>query len=191
MRLLQLLALATLSLTLASPLLAQEEAIGVPGPIVFEGTSFELAWTSHPTDTYYKQEYVPGGQVVEAYAEMFMVDVITAGQTPQQAVAGFTAELDKRKATDPLVNYSVLENPETGEMLFDFLLSDSSSGTLIVEWNAYRYTPLGDGLSLFAISRRSYGEDGAKSFLAQLPDWRQASINALAELELPEISLQD
>ena len=191
MRLLQLLAFATLSLAISGPVLAQEEAIGVPGPIVFEGTSFELAWTSHPTDTYYKQEYVPEGQVVEAYAEMFMVDVLTQGPSPHETVAAFAAELDKRKATDPLVNYSVLENPETGEMLFDFLLSDSSSGTLIVEWNAYRYTPLGDGLSLFAISRRGYGEDGAKSFLAQLPDWRQASINALAELELPEISLQD
>ena len=191
MRLLQLLAFATLSLALSGPVVAQEEAIGVPGPIVFEGTSFELAWTSHPTDTYYKQEYVPEGQVVDAYAEMFMVDVITAGQTPQQAVAGFTAELDKRKATDPVVNYAILENPDTGEVLFDFLLSDTSSGEIIVEWNAYRYSPLGEGTSLFAISRRGYGEDGATGFLAQLPEWRAASIAALADLALPEISLAE
>lgn len=191
MRLLQLLALATISLALAGPVLAQEEAIGVPGPIVFEGTSFDLAWTSHPMDTYYKQEYVPAGQMVESYAEMFMVDVLTQSPTPHETVAAFAAELDKRKETDPLVNYAILENPDTGEVIFDFLLSDTSSGSIIVEWNAYRYTPLGDGLSLFAISRRGYDEDGAKSFLAQLPEWRAASINALAALELPEISIQD
>ena len=189
MRLLHLA--AALSLVLATPVLAQEEAIGVPGPIVFEGTSFALAWTSHPLENYYKQEYVPAGQAVESYAEMFMVDVLTEGPTPHETVAAFAAQLDERKATDPLVNYNILENPETGEVLFDFLLSDTSSGTMIVEWNAYRYSPLGDGTSLFAISRRGYDEDGATAFLTQLPEWRQASINALAELELPEISIQD
>ena len=189
MRLLHLV--AALSLALATPVLAQEEAIGVPGPIVFEGTSFALAWTSHPLENYYKQEYVPAGQAVESYAEMFMVDVLTEGPTPHETVAAFAAQLDERKATDPLVNYNILENPDTGEVLFDFLLSDTSSGTMIVEWNAYRYSPLGDGTSLFAISRRGYDEDGATEFLTQLPEWRQASINALAKLELPEISIQD
>lgn len=177
-------------LALATPALAQEEALGIPGPIVFEGTEFELAWTSHPDATYYKQEYVPAGEAVESYAQMFMVDVLTEGQTPEGAAAGMIAGLEERKATDLAVNYDMIENEATGELILDFLLSDASTGTVIVEWNAYRYVPFGDGLALFAISRRGYGDE-TTSFIQGLANWRQSSIEALATMELPEIAIAD
>lgn len=183
-------AAAIVSLALAVPAIAQEELLGIPGPIVFEETEFELAWTSHPAETYYKQEYVPAGEAVESYVQMFMIDVLTEGQTPEGAAATMIAGLDERKATDLAVNYDMIENEATGELILDFLLSDASSGTVIVEWNAYRYVPFGDGLALFAISRRGYGDE-TTPFLSGLAEWRQASIEALATMDLPEIVIAD
>lgn len=190
MSLLRLATTALVSIALAMPVMAQEEALGIPGPIVFEGAEFELAWTSHPDASYYKQEYVPAGEAVESYSQMFMVDVLTEGQTPEGAAAAMIAGLDERKATDLAVNYDLIENKATGELILDFLLSDASSGTVIVEWNAYRYVPFGDGLALFAISRRGYGDESTP-FISALADWRQTSIEALATMELPEIAIAD
>lgn len=178
----------------AAPAMAQEEMLGIPGPITFEGTDFELAWTSHPTPAYYKQEYVPAGQAVDSYIQMFMVDVLTEGQTPQSASASMIMGLEDRKAQgDPVVNYDIVKNDETGELILDFLISDSSSGNIIVEWNAFRYSPTadGDGLTLFAISRRGYGEEGATQFLEALTSWRATSIQQLAIMDLPAVTITD
>ncbi|WP_332686165.1 hypothetical protein [Devosia sp.] len=184
----RLLVIAIASAALLVPTVAQEDAIGAPGPIVFEQTRFELAWTSHPTPTYYKQEYLPQGQALESYGEMFMVDMLTEGATPESAAADMIAGLEQRKASDPVVNYDMIANEATGEIIFDFLLSDASGDTVIVEWNAYRYVPLGDSLALFAISRRGYGDD-ASAFIGSLKDWRSATIQSLAVMDLPDIAL--
>lgn len=180
------------ALVLAQPVLAQSAAdhLGVPGPVQFQGVDFGLAWTSNPSPTYFKQEYVPAGQKVEAYQDMFLIEAVTAGITPAAAASGMVEQLKQRKAGgDPLVNYEIVSNPDTGEILLDFLLSDSSTGTLIVEWNAYRYTALGggkDGIALYAISRRGYG-DQAKDFLGGLKTMRPAAIAALAKMAVPTL----
>ncbi|UJW86350.1 hypothetical protein [Devosia sp. SL43] len=194
MSMLRLAAAVVVSFGLAAPAMAQdiEDYLDIPGPITFEGTDFELAWTSHPAPAYYKQEYVPAGQVVEAYVEMFMIDVLTEGQDPESAAAGMIAGLDERKANgDPVINYDMISNEATGELILDFLISDTSSGEIIVEWNAYRYSPTADGsgLTLFAISRRGYGEDGATQFLEGLTSWRETSIQELAVMDLPPVTI--
>jgi hypothetical protein len=177
-------AAAIVSLALAFPAIGQEELLSIPGPIVFEGTEFELVWSSHPSKTYYKQEYLPAGEAVESYSQMFVIDVLTEGATPQSAAADMVAGLEQRKASDPVVNFDMIANDATGELILDFLLSDSSSGTVIVEWNAYRYAPYGAGLVLYAISRRGYGDE-ASAFISGLADWRTGSIQSLAVMELP------
>jgi len=188
MSLLRLAATALMAATLVAPAMAQEDAVGVPGPITFEETEFALAWTSNPSEGYYKQEYLPEGDMLEGYSQMFMLDVLVEGATPESAAAEMVAGLEQRKASDPVVNFDMISNEATGELILDFLLSDSSSGTVVVEWNAYRYVPYGDGLALFAISRRGYGDD-ASAFIKGLADWRTGSILALAQMELPTVTL--
>jgi hypothetical protein len=97
--------------------------------------------------------------------------------------------LKQRQANDPVVNFAMIENEATGEVILDFLLSDSSSGTVIVEWNAYRYVPIKDGVAMFGISRRGY-DDGASDLLKGLKSWRMGTIQALAELELPKVVVE-
>ena len=182
----RLVAIAAISIALAAPVSAQEDAIGVPGPIVFEDTKFDLVWTSQPTEIYYKQEYLPEGEALESYAQMFMIDVLSDGTTPESASNDMAAALKQRRETDPVVNFELISNEATGEYILDFLISDSSTGAVIVEWNAYRYVPHNDGLALFAISRRGY-DDGASGFIGELANWRLTSIHALATMELPEL----
>lgn len=173
--------------------MAQEtvvEALGVPGPVDFLGDSYALSWTSHPTADYFKQEYLPDGQQSDSYTAMFMLDALTSQATPQGAVDGQIAGLEQRKASDPMVNYKQISNPETGEVILDFLLSDDSGPTPILEWNAYRYTKLGDGIALYAISRRAYGDD-VEAFIGQLSQMRQDNIGALAEFDLPPVTIEE
>lgn len=183
------LALSTLVTLFALPAMGQEDYLGAPGPIDFGGVDYALAWSSNPSEGYFKHEYVPQGQQVETFDDMFIIEAVYGAVTPENAVAAMIAQLDQRKGSDPVVNYEVLRNGETGEVLLDFLLSDTGADPIVVEWNAYRYTPLedGEGVALYAISRRGYGEDGARALLQGLGEARGRDIEALAGMELPAV----
>lgn len=184
-------AAAALAILTLIPSVAQSDLLGVPGPISFQGEDYALAWSSQPSDTYFKQEYVPEGQKVEAYQDMILVEAVTGAVTPMEAAAAQIQTLEARKGSDPVVNYDVMQNEATGEVLLDFLVSDLAADPVVVEWNAYRYQALGDGegVALVAISRRGYGEDGATSFMTGLGSMRSETINALANLSFPAVSI--
>jgi hypothetical protein len=164
-----------------------KDMLGVPGPISFQGTQFDLAWTANPSAGYFKQEYLPAGQRLESFDQMFIIEASTSA-TPQGAVSAQVDMLEKRKGSDPVANYAILRNDATGEIILDFLMSDSSTGTVIVEWNAYRYARLDGtgGVALYAISRRGYG-DKAQDFLVGLKQNRPPAINALAAFDTPAL----
>ena len=176
-----------------APVQAQTtDHLGVPGPITFGGESFALAWSSDPTDTYIKQEYVLPGETPDSYSRMVLVETVTGGIAVRDAVRAQTDTLAERKKADPLVNMEVVQNEATGEALLDFIVSSrNESGEYTVEWNAYRYAPLaagdgGPGVMLFGVSHRASGNDAAKAFLQDLPTLRPAQIEALAGAPLPE-----
>lgn len=178
---------------IAAPAAAEvTDFLGVPGPIAFDGKSYQLVWTSQPSQNYTKQEYVPAGQRVESYDQMLLVELATGGVTVGKAVGAQVDMLKKRKASDPLVNFEVLQNNATKEVLLDFILSGKDSkGEAIVEWNAYRYAPYSDasgksGVLLFAISQRAYGDENATAFLRGLKQLRPGQRAALAKADLPK-----
>src|SRR6478735_2290658 len=94
----------------------------VPGPLKFHGEAFELAWSSHPSATYYKQEYVRKGEKVESFNEMVLLEFLAGNATPKGMVAQKVQELEKRKQTDPLVNFEVIESPDGKEFILDFIM---------------------------------------------------------------------
>jgi len=175
----------------ALPSAAQSDMLGVPGPISFEGEDYALTWTSQPSNSYLKQEYVPDGQGVETYEDLILVEAVTGAMTPMEAAAAQVQSLEARKGSDPVLNYDVIRNEATGEVLLDFLISDLSANPIIVEWNAYRYQPLpdGDGVVLMGISRRGYDEAGATSFMSGLGAMRSEAIRALTEMPFPSVSI--
>lgn len=172
------------------------DRLSFPGPIAFNGETYRLSWSSHPKPHYYKQEYLPAGQTSERFQRMMLVEVIAQGVNINDAVAAKVGMLNTRKATDPTVNFAVVKNPKTGEVILDFILSaENPKGNDIIEWNAYRYAALkgkdgASGVLLLGISRRAYGDD-ATDFLRRLKPERPVEINALATFPLPVVKPAD
>jgi len=172
------------------------ERLSLPESIEFNGESYRLSWSSHPTPTYYKQEYLTPGQTSDRFLRMLMIEAIVRGVDVNSAVSAQVNMLNKRKATDPTVNFAILRNDKNGEVILDFILSaKDAKGDDIVEWNAYRYAAFkgknGEaGVLLFAISRRAYG-DGTLDFLHKLKVSRPSEINALAAYSLPAVRPKD
>jgi hypothetical protein len=181
-----------LTLTCASPL-AQEvtDYLGVPGPITIRNTEYVLAWSSHPREGYFKQEYLPAGATPESYESMVIVEFLAGDMPLQQVVGTQIAMIEDRKASsDPIANYAIFQNE--GEYLLDFVLSaKDAAGEYIIEWNGYRYAEAeldGEGGSiLFALSERSYGNDNAEAFLRGLSDFKSAKTNDLIAAPMPEL----
>jgi hypothetical protein len=169
------------------------ERLSVPGPISFHDENFVLSWSSHPTPELYKQEYLPSGQISDHYTAMVMLDVNLAAGDPRAAAGKMINTLVARKANDPLVNFSVIQNKKTDEVILDFILSSPDGG--IVEWNGYRYAPFTGadgktGVVLFGISRRAYGADST-AFLAALQSARPGDLDALAAVTMPAVVLKE
>src|SRR5258707_179548 len=74
--------------------------LNIPGPVMFEKISYNLSWTSHSTDVYYKQEYIAKGDVAEKFKTMVFFDVITGETNIKDVVAAKVAELKKMKETN-------------------------------------------------------------------------------------------
>ena len=165
----------------------------VPGPVNFHGEEFHLSWSSHPSYTYYKQEYVRKGEKVESFNEMVLLEFLAGNATPKGMVAQKVQELEKRKQTDPLVNFEVIESPDGKEFILDFIMSSGPAENLeIAEWNAYRYKSVKDasgkkGVILLGISRRAYGNE-ITSFLKELKSSRPSYRNELIDFTMPAIN---
>lgn len=166
--------------------------LSLSGPIEFNGESYRLSWSSHPTPYYYKQEYLPPGQTSERFERMVLIEATVRGVDVDGAVAAQVNRLNKRKSTDPTVNFAAFRNPKNGEIVLDFILSAKDpKGEDVVEWNAYRYAAWRSkggetGVLLFGISRRAYG-DNATDFLRGLKSVRPAEVKALAGYTLPVV----
>lgn len=164
--------------------------------ISFNNEIFNLAWSSHPSDNYYKQEYLREKDTLEKFNKIILFDVVT-GPTPiEEVVASKVKELQKMKESDPMINYDVFEKND--EVMIDFLLSKNIPGREeqnIVERNVYRYKTIKDkngkdGVLLFGVSERAYGDDIEK-FLLFLKDKRFDIPNLASTFVIPEITIKN
>ena len=192
----QLILLATILFTANSFAQKAKEYLDVPGPIVFEKTSYQLDWSSHPTNNFYKQEYLVKGDITGKYKTMLLIDVLVTGKSIQEVAGEKIAELKKLKETNPVVNYEIFDNPNSGEYMLDFVLSANTPDgkyISIVERNVYRYKTFTDksgkkGIILFGVSTRAYGHD-INIFFTALKANRKALIDQVAKYAIPEIAI--
>lgn len=70
--------------------------LSVTDPINFDNENYYLAWSSHPRDNYYKQEYLTKIQTIEKYTKMLLLEVII-GFSIEDIVNYKSAELGERK----------------------------------------------------------------------------------------------
>ncbi|MBB6108209.1 hypothetical protein SAMN05421821_102554 [Mucilaginibacter lappiensis] len=159
----------------------------------FDNLHYKLSWSSHPAENYYKQEYLPAGETSEHFDHMLVMDFAITEATVSQLIQQKKVELEKQKPSDPIINYELYE--KAGELMLDFILSDSSSGSLnIVEHNIYRYRSYTDkaghkGVLLIGISERAYGKN-IKAFLTALKGTRIKQLNKFAGYKIPDIEIK-
>lgn len=170
-----------------------KDYLHVSGPLEFNKEAFRLTWSSHPSATYYKQEYLPAGQTSNKYNSMLLLEVATGNFVLVDLVKSKTNELDNRKRTDPTTNYAVIQNPTTGDQLIDFVVSQGSGTSSVVEYNVYRYVTLKEpagakGVLLIGFSKRAYGDAGT-AFLQQIKKDRPQYITAMANYKVPAVKL--
>jgi hypothetical protein len=185
-------AAALVALCSVTPALAQEvtDYLDIPGPIRVGDTDYALAWSSNPQPGYFKQEYLPEGAALESYDSMVIVEFFATEAPLAEVVAAQTAMIEQRKGNDPVANFALFSNAESGEVLLDFLLSGrDEENEFILEWNGYRYAEgtLEDepGSMLFAISERAYGNDASEAFLSTLSTFKTQRLEDLTRADFP------
>jgi len=104
--------------------------LGMVGPISFDKYSYNLTWTSHPTDNYYKQEHLAQGDTLEKFKRLILIEVLVGKMKLKDVVAAKIAELNKIKTTNPVTQYEKFEKGD--EIMLDFLLRENSSDGKLV-----------------------------------------------------------
>lgn len=171
------------------------EHLDVSGPLDFNDTSFELAWSDQPNKDYYIQEYLPAGETLESFDQMLTLHVFDTKTTVKEGIGQKINELNKRKETDPTCNFAVQSNPDESEYIIDFVLGESEGDEMtIVEFNVYRYkrVKIGkrkEGLLVYAYSKRAYGGD-ILPFMKGLKEARSTHINQMIAAEVPAILIK-
>lgn len=163
--------------------------------ISFQKKMYHLSWSSHPTASYYKQEYLPKGDSVNDFKTMLLLEVATGTSNLKDVVAAKIAELDAIKQRNPMAQYESFSNTKTGEFMLDFLITANTpdGGISIIERNVYRYKTFTDkkgttGIVLFGVSERSYGSE-THAFLQKLKKEKNVLVNAVATMAWPGVKL--
>jgi len=168
-----------------------ENHLQTESTIQFDQKNYNLVWSSHPNETYYKQEYLTNGQNVERFKSMLLIDFIIGDFSVEDVVKFKIQELEKAKKSNPIVNFTVLE--KNGETIIDFLMSANSKDGKkieIIERNVYRYlkvkTKKGSGVLLFAVSERAYKEE-IDQFFKELKENKNSLIMKVGNMKIPKI----
>lgn len=171
-----------------------EEYLGVPGPINIGQKVYNLVWSSHPNDVYFKQEYIESNGNIKRFNSMVLIDFIKGDFNIKDVIDHKMAELDNLKKINPIVNYQILENND--EYILDFLISENSKDgkeVLIAERNIYRYKLItnskNNGLLLFAVSERGYKEN-IDQFFKNLKANPSQLIETVGNYKLPDIKIK-
>lgn len=170
------------------------DRLGVKGPLEFNKTNFNLAWTDHPNDNYYIQEYLPIGEKTDRFNQMLTIHLFDTDINVEEAVKQKVKELNARKITDPICNFHITESPDGKEIIVDFLLGESKDDKMtIVEFNVYHYKRIEvaknkKALVVYAYSKRSYGDD-ITNFLKALKDDRMNYLNQMISIGTPALSI--
>jgi len=168
--------------------------LSVPGPISINQLNYDLAWSSHPKDNFYIQEYVPAGETPEHYSNMVLLQVFIGSKSAKDVVGALVKIIEERGRTDPIAHHELFQSAAgKDEYLIDFLQSEGPAAE-VVEWNAYHYKTFTDksgrtGVLLFGISRRANGEQ-VRPFLIGLKTERIKLRNALSAHPFPDISIK-
>src|SRR5689334_2330521 len=68
----------------------------------FNGAKYDLKWSSHPSDNYYKQEYLKQGEELPSYHNMILEEAVQGNLKVSDAINAKASELTTRKSWDAI-----------------------------------------------------------------------------------------
>ncbi|AZB25216.1 hypothetical protein EG339_11815 [Chryseobacterium bernardetii] len=166
--------------------------LNIPDPIKLNLKEYNLVWSSHPNDNYFKQEYLSSDEDIDKYNSMVLIEFIKGDFNLKDVIDQKVAELQEIKKSNPIVNYEIFES-NNGEYILDFLVSKNSKDgqkILIAERNIYRYILIKNkGVLLFALSERGY-EKNMEDFFKDLKANSFKLVEFVGIYKLPDIEIK-
>lgn len=166
--------------------------LNIPGPFKLNLKEYNLVWSSHPNDNYFKQEYLSSDEDIDKYNSMVLIEFIKGDFNLKDVIDQKVAELQEIKKSNPIVSYEIFES-NNGEYILDFLVSKNSKDgqkILIAERNIYRYILIKNkGVLLFALSERGY-EKNMEDFFKDLKANSFKLVEFVGIYKLPDIEIK-
>jgi hypothetical protein len=163
------------------------------GPeLSFNNEKYDLAWSSHPNATYFKQEYLRKSDKLEKYEKMLMVEAIKTTLNPENVSQMKINELVNIKKVNPIVNFKQAQVSNQNDKILSFTIS----GGNILEWNVYRYQQQQAGnenmIILYAYSYRNYAstKEEVTKFMDYVKNNENKMIETITKTNIPKVKIK-
>lgn len=175
------------------PVLSSEnitDYLSIGEKLTFNQEQYNLKWSSHPSENYYKHEYLRSSDKLPQYEKMVLIEAIKGNLTVNQVADFKIQELEKQKINNPTINFQRFADEKSNETIIDFLISD---GDTINEWNVYRYQMqiLNNTkfIVLYAYSFRGYTHNNNEliNYYSFIKENRLKLIEKVKNLKIPKI----
>lgn len=171
-----------------------KDNIGVPGPLTYNGTVFNLVKSHTDSINYYEQYYIPEGEKLDSFRQMMSIFVYDSAYDPNNAANNQVLKLEERKKTDAMCNYQKILNNEKKEYMVDFTTGETSGEYLLaMQFTIYRYKKISlgkkrPGLVVYGYSSQRY-LDSITTYMKTLGTERISRLNEMGAVLIPEITL--
>lgn len=158
----------------------------------FNNEKYDLAWSSHPNATYFKQEYLRKSDKLEKYEKMLMVEAIKTTLNPEKASQMKINELANIKKVNPIVSFKQAQASNQNDKIISFTIS----GGNILEWNVYRYQQQQieneNMIILYAYSYRNYvsTKEDVTKFMAYVKNNENKMIETITKTNVPKVKIK-
>ena len=174
-----LLSIALLSVCVAraadQPIATDEvTAITAEDTVNFDGQSLVLRWEGeNPGETI--KEYIPADQKLDSWTRLASIRTYSELDDPAALAGGVIKQLKKDYPDSPC---AIIENPETGEVVIDFVLWPADLA--FVEFNVFKYAKGEDG-GVIAEQYALRDYDDSEGFLKGLRPVRERLVNLMTK----------
>ena len=153
------------------------------GTVEFAGEHFKLGFSDLSNPVAPIAEFVRDGETVDNWRKLIgFFHFPKAGDDPLANAKALAAHLVEK---DPTAKSDVIQNPDTGEVLLNFITS--ASGSDVVEFDVFKYARSGDEKGLVAFQYAEHvklGEMDAEAF----SKLRDNAIKAAADFDIDEVN---
>lgn len=166
--------------------------LSIGSELSFNNESYNLAWSSHPNATYFKQEYLRKSDKLEKYEKMIIVEAIKTNLNPEKASQMKINELANLKKINPIINFKQVQSSNPNDKIISFTIS----GGNILEWNVYKYQQQQieneNMIVLYAYSYRNYisNKEDVTKFINYVKNNESNMIENITKIKIPKVKIK-